>query len=577
MSYLLAVTVGPVQDFIAAARRTRDLWLGSYLLSEISRAAAQAIEQAGGKLIFPAASTVSNVANVVVAELTGGTPAEVIDRARQAVNHRWLEFVREAWDEANPVIRKDVWDKQVDDVIEFYAAWVLQTGNYRQDRQRLVRLLAGRKNCRDFRPNRIDYALPKSSLDGQRETVLQEGNRERWPAAIRLGMRLSAGEQLDVVGVVKRVAGGRRAYPSIMRIAADPWVRGNEKKAAFAELVQVCAKLPGEILHRVDNKQFPQFSAFPFEGVVLYRNRHGQWWEETGITSEELQAVHRCLDRLPEPSPYLAVLVADGDRMGAAIARLGDAETNRAFSRTLASFADKAREIVNKHHGVLVYAGGDDVLAFLPADTCLPCARQLHDAFGALMSGYGPKEGTSDGAPTLSVGIAIGHCMENLEDFLEYGRAAEKAAKKPDRDGLAVHLHKRSGAPIRIRLPWSRDPDKSLLRYAELIQRDAIPSKLPYELRKMADVYENWLQPMLQSALQADVLRVIRDKQPRSGRAFLPEIEQIVQQLSSAADLRRFAEELLIARQIANALEQSQGGQRLSVEAAGPVTAGGEK
>ena len=41
--------------------------------------------------------------------------------------------------------------------------------------------------------------------------------------------------------------------------------------------------------------------------------------------------------------------------------------------------------------------------------------------------------------------------MENLEDLLDYGRAAEKAAKEPDRDGLAVHLHKRGGAPIRVR------------------------------------------------------------------------------------------------------------------------------
>ncbi len=45
--HLLAVTVGPVQDFIAAARRTRDLWFGSYLLSEISKAAAKAVRKHG--------------------------------------------------------------------------------------------------------------------------------------------------------------------------------------------------------------------------------------------------------------------------------------------------------------------------------------------------------------------------------------------------------------------------------------------------------------------------------------------------------------------------------------------------
>ena len=36
--HLLAIALGPVQEFISAARRTRDLWFGSYLLSEISKA-----------------------------------------------------------------------------------------------------------------------------------------------------------------------------------------------------------------------------------------------------------------------------------------------------------------------------------------------------------------------------------------------------------------------------------------------------------------------------------------------------------------------------------------------------------
>jgi CRISPR-associated protein Cmr2 len=36
-SHLLQLSVGPVQELIAAAQRTRDLWFGSFLLSEISK------------------------------------------------------------------------------------------------------------------------------------------------------------------------------------------------------------------------------------------------------------------------------------------------------------------------------------------------------------------------------------------------------------------------------------------------------------------------------------------------------------------------------------------------------------
>ncbi len=58
MQYLFLVTIGPVQDFIAASRKTRDLWFGSMLLGKVSRAAAVALENhidkaRGDALIFP--------------------------------------------------------------------------------------------------------------------------------------------------------------------------------------------------------------------------------------------------------------------------------------------------------------------------------------------------------------------------------------------------------------------------------------------------------------------------------------------------------------------------------------------
>ena len=39
MRYVMVVNIGPVQGFIAAARRTRDLKYGSWLLSELSKCA----------------------------------------------------------------------------------------------------------------------------------------------------------------------------------------------------------------------------------------------------------------------------------------------------------------------------------------------------------------------------------------------------------------------------------------------------------------------------------------------------------------------------------------------------------
>jgi len=40
MPHVLVISFGPIQDFIASARRCQDLWFGSYLLSELARATA---------------------------------------------------------------------------------------------------------------------------------------------------------------------------------------------------------------------------------------------------------------------------------------------------------------------------------------------------------------------------------------------------------------------------------------------------------------------------------------------------------------------------------------------------------
>lgn len=219
MSHLLAISVGPVQEFIAAARRTRDLWFGSYLLSEISRAVAKCVKVQEDTLIFPALVDAENVANVILAELRSGDPEKVAAAAKGAANDCWKTFAEKARIEAASIIREEVWNDQVDDVIEFYAAWVQATGNYTEDRKMLMSLLAGRKACRDFLPPKGRAGFPKSSLDGQRETVLKSGGRTDWPQ----NLRLSQGEQLDVVGVTKRL--GKKqgennpAYPSVARVS----------------------------------------------------------------------------------------------------------------------------------------------------------------------------------------------------------------------------------------------------------------------------------------------------------------------------------------------------------------------
>lgn len=551
MSHLIVLSIGPVQEFIAAARRTRDLWFGSYLLSELSRSAAQTVEAAGGKLIFPADLTASSIANVILAELPDNNdPANIAAQAKEAVQRAWKQFCDDAYAAVRDSIRKEIWDDQADDVIEFYAAWVTRSRDYRTDRARVMRLLAGRKNCRDFLPAKGLPGVPKSSLDGRRESVLKDLRVERIPEKQRRSLRLRDGEQLDVVGVVKRVAGGNKPYPSVSRVAADPWVRGNRHKSAFRRLLAECQNLAGDVLHRLSVKDFPQYESFPFEGSAVYRSRFHEFQQEAAVSEQEVARLADTLEQLPEPEPYVAVLVADGDRMGELIAALESPDAHREFSASLADFAQRVHDIVREHYGVAVYAGGDDVLAFLPVDQCLDCAAALRTAFLECLKAY-PRV-------SLSVGIAVGHFMENLEDLLEYGRAAEKAAKTPERDGLAVHLHKRGGAPICTQARWHEGLNDRVRRLADLMLAEVIPSRLPYELRRLADLYADWPAATVTPAMRADVLRILEKKKSSRGQGEVrAALSDLTAELTKAADLQRLAETMLVARQLARAWKQA--------------------
>lgn len=572
-AHLLALTVGPVQEFISAARRTRDLWFGSYLLSEISKAAAKAVRTNGGKLIFPAptndadleADSTFNVANVIVAELGEADPAKVAGEAKKAARLRWRSFADNVFEAHQDIIRRELWNDQVDDVIEFYAAWRPYTLRmYREERDALMRLLSARKRCRDFLPAKGRAGIPKSSLDGLRESVLRPPSE--WPSWSRRRLRLGEGEQLDVVGMVKRAwapSGVVPRFPSVERVAADPWLRRVSDSCDFEALRRVCHDLGREVVHEIDTSEDrgnPRYTAFPFEGTPVFRSRHREFCQETELSDSDLGPLVQVLERLTrehgEPSPYLGVLVADGDRMGQVLSNLKSPDDHRGFSRALASFAGKARGIVNAHNGVLVYSGGDDVLAFVPVDRCLQCTRALHDTFGDELRSWATKTSTE---LTLSVGLAIGHFLEPLEDLLEYGRTAEQHAKHPppedglqhDRNGFAVNVVKRGGGELAVRADWSADPDRHLARLSKLIADQAISGRVAYDLRKIAAVYDSWPKDTIADAIQHDALSVIEGKQPR-GTSQMEDIKRLIRdRVVDAASLRGLANELLIAKELA--------------------------
>ncbi len=555
--HLLAISIGPVQDFIERARRTRDLWLGSTSLSEISKAVAKRLKAEGAQLIFPARADADNVANILLAEIGGEDPAPLCASLERAAKDKWKDgFGAEARGRVEGAVDPQRWDLQIDDVVEFYAAWYpLGIVDYSATRQHLMKLLAARKCSRLFKPAEGFEGVPKSSLDGARESVWVNGYANELSEEAKRELRLSPGEQLDAVGVTKRL-GSDRHYPSVVRIAADPWLRGvfEKEPTGLARLKGECQKLGRGVIPGVG---WQQFEHFPYEGDAVFRNRYPEMAKEAGVKLADLGALSKAVKSLEDdfrvPNPYFAMLAADGDGMGKALGGMGR-EKHREFSARVAEFAGGTSKILADHNGCLVYSGGDDVLGFVPFDLALGCARSLYESFKEVVS----RE------LTLSVGIAVGHFMDPLEDHLERVRQAEKDAKEPDRNGLAVHFYPHSGAPLKLRSQWTSNLDGTLARLAELHLADRIPDKAGYQLRELSTAYETWPQgtdedkEKLRSAITGDVRRLIGRKRRSEGDATSP-LEEHFTDVATAQDVRRLAEQVIFARRLANVIAQSRG------------------
>jgi CRISPR-associated protein Cmr2 len=544
MRYLISIAIGPVQEFIAAARRSRDLWFGSYLLSEISKAAARALHKHGAELLFPfsadldrdlfAGSDFTAVNKILV---LADEPEALCRQAKEAAQRLWDDARAEAVRNVKRKVQVDenLMASQAASLLEFYAAWVpYHPERHQESRERVELLMAARKTLRDFQPYTLGSARPKSSLDGFRETVLLEGGRSKK----LFESHLKGNERLDAVGVIKRFGkpfGEKRMpdFDSTIDVAGRPYVQRIQSSDEFSRYWAF-------VEQHLDYKTC----------ALLYEHDSRQLFDqETDELSEEDQATLKQLTKIREDiyakhgqpnAPYYAVLIGDGDFMGRAIGKFADPSQNQDFSRELSRFAHFAREIVNRHDGCPIYTGGDDVMALLPLHTLLDCALEVRNKFVELLGEY---------ETSFSAGVVIVHALDPLSDALRMARAAEGRAKQiPQKDAIALTVSPRSGANVEIEGKW--DALIPLLR-------DIVDS---YRLKKLSFGFAHELSeldrrtPSQLDSILKDLALTAAGKKQENEKA----MDLIERHVRDRETLRGLFQAMLIARPIYRAVQESQ-------------------
>lgn len=575
--HLLAIAVGPVQEFIAASRKIRDLWCGSVLLSELSKAVAKSLQEIGCSLIFPApqdpgaleSGSEFIVANKILALLpssAGREPKDAIDTARRAFEafraNTFANALQLAMKEGGGAVDDVLFNRQVSDFGEFFAASApVAADGYAAARTAVERLLAARKNLRDFRaPSWDGTGLRKCSLDGSRETVLRPGKA----ANLHQRLLVRAGEHLDAAGLAKRMApdfhrGSRRRakkeFDTLAEIALVPYLARIEKDGEAIALLE-------QFRERLAACQIKFADGLLIDGELRDAMEDAGIDPKDGKASAALEALGALHRHAKAPLPYACVLRGDGDHMGLAIGSMKDMGGHRTFSARLSEFASAAIKIVESHGGCMIYSGGDDVLAFLPLHTAVDCGIGLGAAFAGMMAEALPG---AKNPPTFSAGIAIVHHSESISKALALAHQAERAAKEQfGRDALAIIRSKRSGSDLTVGMHWAEVP-RRIQGLIDLFLNDRIGAKLAYDLRRAAAPWDHenvkWAKasagglPEPGSPLSAEVLRVATHKRTDESREIDAAI--IGQILEGRDTVSAISGELIVAHQIAQAKDMA--------------------
>jgi CRISPR-associated protein Cmr2 len=506
-------TLGPVQGFVAQARRTRDFWAGSFILSWLAAVAMQAVRQQGGIVAFPLPDAVfldallgrstnpptqGTIPNRFKAEVPDGfDPGLVMDTA-SAAWHALAEHVWQADFGAQPAAdTRSIWDRQIEGFWDIQWALV--------DDENESSILDRLKNWRTHAPP-DEPGVKCMMMDGWQELSGAERPGRRagdtsgpdafWKRLRERGKKgmatdLREGEMLCAIAYVKRrfvrhfddfevaLPGGWQVrgwplppgVPSVHYMAAAPWLskllqastgaddQGAAIRAHLGDFHDAAYALTGgygewdsniACVRRADvRREWKALDGTVFFDSMLENQR--LWGAQP--SQEDAKKVLRKLGELRK--------VANLDPVSSFYAvllmdgdELGIHMSERAkqkhITKGLSDFTAKVPDIVREKNGFLVYAGGDDVLALLPLDDALGCAAALRAHYlDCFLKSDDVRTSLSGAIQYAHIKMPLGKVLHDAHDLLD--RVAKDGR---GRDAIACRVWKPGGLTVEWAMPW---------------------------------------------------------------------------------------------------------------------------
>jgi len=550
----LHFTLGPVQGFVSQARRTRDFWAGSFLLSWLTAHAMKAVQDVGGKIVMPSVDDdellkavkgeeveefpkIGSLPNNFIAEVSDGFDGNI---ASQAVQDAWKALADKVWEKdslADTGVSRELWDSQIGNFWDM--AWVISSSDD-------AGVLAQRKNWRSYMPP--ETAGDKCTMMGEwQELSGADRPNPRQQAKFwkkindDKGLDLRENERLCAIAYVKRrfVHAWQNLeinavkphkdwkldanVPSVSYMAAVHWLEDVMTKAneadiqGFHDAARGLNVDYGEWSTDIEciNKVIGQSSL-----NRRFASLDDRMFFEAELEKQEFASLKDSMKKLKDsvgvPSPFYAILMMDGDSLGETKKALADAnQSATALSEALAVFTKSVPDVVSKHNGFLIYAGGDDVLAILPLEDALPCAKACRDAYFKAFEGKLP----SDKKATICAAIEYAHMKLPLTMILKDAHALldDVAKDATGRDAVGCRVWKPGGLQQTWAMPWNHAIEDEKLVIATLAKKlgkdeagePGYASKFLYHMREtltMLDGDQSLDTKVIEDVLVADYI-----------------------------------------------------------------------
>ena len=475
-------TLGPVQGFVSQARRTRDFWAGSFLLSWLTAKAIKAVQDAGGEMVMPSVTddrllkrlaktsgegpNIGSLPNNFIAEVPDGFDGNI---AVEAVQKAWKALADSVWgnDKLEAAgVSPELWESQITSFWDM--AWVISANDD-------AAVLAQRKNLRSYMPpetigdkcTMMGEWQELSGIDSPADKSERQKQKKFWQAlSTSKGLDLRENERLCAIAYVKRrfvhawkSLGGHKGWklpasvPSVSYMAAVPWLKqvmdANDEglMASFHDAAKAL------------DEDYGEWSTDILEDACAssrlkqnFSSLDGRLFFESEMEKDKYRPLKSKLKALKEkfdlPSPFYAILMMDGDSLGETKEKLAKAGLPAtALSDALASFTKEVPDIVEKHDGFLIYAGGDDVLAILPLEDAMGCALACRKAY---QDAFGKQKAT------ISAAIEYAHMKLPLTMILKDAHTLldDVAKDATGRDAIACRVWKPGGVQQIWAMPW---------------------------------------------------------------------------------------------------------------------------